>query len=85
MQNHSSASFPALHIRKQQLESIAQCPHVWIRIALQLVTLWDHLHRPAMHLRMTSGLEAEEEVARVLGVDAEGIRRAARVGRGVGV
>jgi hypothetical protein len=80
-----SASFSALHVGEQQLESIAQCPHVWIRIALQLVPLGNHLDRPAMHLRVLSGLEAKEEVSGMLGVYAEGVRRPSRVSLSIGL
>ncbi len=67
----NSAPLTALHISEEQLEPIAQSPHIRIHILLQLKSLRNNLHRPILNLSVLTGFEAEEEVASVLGVDAE--------------
>ena len=66
-----STPLAALHVRKKQLEPIAQRPHIRIHIFLQLESLRHHLDGPLLHLGVLPGFEAEEEVAGVFGVDAE--------------
>ena len=72
-----------LHVGKHQLEPIAQRPHVWVRVTLQLVALGNHFNRPAVQPRVLARLETEVEVARMLRVDAEGVGRSPGVGLGV--
>lgn len=73
-----------LHIREKKFESIAQGPHVRIGVFLQLESLRDDFDGPVLQLRMLAGLETQEEIPRVFGVDAEGIHGAFRVGFRVG-
>ena len=60
-----------LHVREQELEAIAQRAHVLIWDAAQLERPGDDLDVPVLDLGALPVLEAEEEVAWVLGVDAE--------------
>lgn len=73
-----------LHIRKQQLEPIAQRAHVRVRVALQLEALWYDLDVPVLQRGILPCFEAEVKVAGVFGVDAEGVHGAFGVGHGVG-
>lgn len=75
---------PILHIRKQQLKAIAQCPHIRIHIPLKLKRLRDDFDWPALKLRVLARFEVEEEIARVFGVNAEGVDGAFGVGFRVG-
>ena len=79
-----SSSLPTLHICKDQLEPITQRPHVRVHILLQFESLRHHLHAPVLHPGMLSGFEAEVEVPGVLGIDAEIVDGALRIGFGVG-
>ena len=62
-----------LHIGEEQLETIAQRPHVWVLVFLQLKRLRDDLDRPTLQLGIQAGFEAEVKVSRMLGIDAEGV------------
>lgn len=64
---------PILHVREQELEAVAQRPHIGIHVPLELERLGHDFHGPALQLRVLPGFEAEEEIARVFGVDAEGV------------
>ena len=79
-----SPSTSLLHVHEQDFETIAQALHVLIRHLLQLVRAGDNPHRPRAHFGFWTQLEAQQEIARVLRVDAEGVGAAARVGFGVG-
>lgn len=57
--------------------------HVRVGVLLQFIALWNHLDWPVLKLRMFACLEAKVEVTGVFGVDAECIRRAARIGLGI--
>jgi hypothetical protein len=65
-----------LHVCEEQFEAIAQTAHVRVRIPLQLVPLRDDLDRPALQRRRLTGFEAQVEISRVFGVDAESVGRA---------
>ena len=69
-----------LHVRKEQFEPVTQGPHVRVGIPLQLKGVRDDLDGPILQLCVLAGLEAEEKVAGVLGVDAEGVDGAFGVG-----
>ena len=69
-----------LHIGKQELEPVRQISHARIRIPLQLKSLWYDLHRPNHQIRISAGLEAKVEEARVFRIDAKGVGRSLRVG-----
>jgi hypothetical protein len=76
--------FSILQTLEQQLEPITQSTHILIRILLQLKRIRDDLDRPILHRRVLPGFEAEEEVAGVFWVDAEGVDGAFGVRFGVG-
>lgn len=69
---------------KQEFEAVAQGAHVRVHGLLQLEGVGDDLDGPVLELGVLAGLEAEVEVARVFGVDAEGVHAPLRVGFRVG-
>lgn len=75
---------PREHVLKEELEAVAQGAHVRVHGLLQLKGMGNDLDGPVLELGMLAGLEAEMEVARVLGVDAEGVHAPFRVGFRVG-
>ncbi len=58
-----------------QLEPITERPHVGILRTQELVRMRNHAHNPCVHSRISVRFEAQEEVTRMLGVDAERVRR----------
>lgn len=63
-----------------QLEPVAQRPRVRVLALQQLKRVRDDAHHPRVDLGVARRLEAEVEIPRVLGVQAEGVRRPVRVG-----
>ena len=57
----------------QQLEPILQCPHIRISMPLQFKRIRDHLDWPRAQGRILASLEAQVEVAWMLGIEAEGV------------
>lgn len=85
--HHSSlglASLPSHHVLEKQFKPVAQCTHVRIHGFLKLERMRHHLDGPMLQLRVLARLEAQMEVARVLGVDTESVNTAFRVGFRVG-
>ncbi len=74
-----SPSDRALHVGEQQLEAVAQVEHAGVGGAVQLEAVGDDLDGPVHELGVLAGLEAEVEVAGVLGVEAEDVHAALRV------
>jgi hypothetical protein len=72
--------FPSLHVHEDQLEAVAERPHVRIRDLLQLKALWNDLDRPILKLCVQARLEAKVEEPGELRVDAESVHRAFGVG-----
>ena len=72
-----------LHVREDQLEAIAQRPHVWIHVFLQLECIRNDFDEPMLYLCVLAGFEAEIEVPCVFGVDAEVVDAPFWVGLGV--
>lgn len=70
---------------EHELEAVAQCFHIWILVFLHFVALGNDAHHPVGCLCVFGCLEEEEEVTRVLGVDAEAVVRSVRVGCAVRV
>ena len=60
-----------LHVREDQLETIAQRPHVWIHVFLQLECIRNDFDEPMLYLCVLAGFEAEIEVPSVLGINTE--------------
>lgn len=75
-----SSPFGGVHILPLQLESVAEGLHVLILHPPEFIRPRYHLHHPVLHLRQLACLEAKEEVAGVLGVDAEVVHRPFRIG-----
>lgn len=73
-----------LHVREDQLETIAQRPHVWIHVFLQLECVRYDFDEPMLYLCVLAGFEAEIEVACVFGIDTEVVDASFGVGLGVG-
>ena len=73
----------ALHVAEQDLEAVAQGLHVHVGHLLQLEGARHDLDGPALQPGVPARLEAQAEVARVLGVEAEGVDGPPRVGLGV--
>lgn len=71
-------------VLEQKFEAVAQGAHVRVHGALQLKGLGYDFDGPALELGVLAGLEAEVEVARTLGVDAESVHASFRVGFRVG-
>ena len=67
----NSSPFLILHVREQEFEAITQSPHILVRNPPQLERAGDDLDVPVLDLGVLPVFEAEEEVAGVLGVDAE--------------
>jgi len=63
-----------------QLEPVAERPHVRVLALHHLEGVWYNTHHPGVDARCTRCLEAEIEVARVLGIDAERVRRPVGIG-----
>lgn len=63
-----------------QLEPVAERPHVGVLVLHHLEGVGHHLDVPYADRRAAAGLEAQVEVARVLGVDAEHVDGPVRVG-----
>ncbi|KFZ16371.1 hypothetical protein V502_05134 [Pseudogymnoascus sp. VKM F-4520 (FW-2644)] len=79
------SSAPLIRLaRKPKLKPIAQRAHIRVRVLEQLKGVGDDLDGPGVELGVLPALEAQVEVARVLGVDAEGVDGALGVGLGVG-
>lgn len=64
---------------EKHFESILERPHVRILVLLQLERNGGDLDRPAADLGVLSGFEAQEEVAGILGINAESVVGAPRV------
>ena len=79
-----SSPFLRLHVCKQQLEPIAQRPHVLVRDLTELVCPRDHLHLPVLHRCMLPSLKTEVEVPGILRIDTEAVHRSFRIGFRVG-
>jgi hypothetical protein len=60
-----------LHVRKKKFETIAQIPHTWVRVPLQLKPLRNHLDRPVHQLGMLPCLEAQKEISCMFRIDAK--------------
>lgn len=71
-------------VLEQELEAVAQGAHVRVHGVLQLKGVGDDFDGPVLELGVLPGLEAEVEVARVLGADAEGVHAPFRVSFRVG-
>ena len=71
-------------ISKEQLEPILQRPHIRILVTLQLKGIGNDFDGPVGLRSVLSGFEAQVEVARVFGVETEGVHAALGVGFGVG-
>lgn len=72
-----------LHICEEQFETITQCTHVRIRIALQFKALGNDFDIPALQRCILSCFEAQEEITGVLGVDTESVNGPFRICHGV--
>lgn len=80
----SRPSLDGVHILKQELEAVAQGAHVRVHGLLQLKGVGDDLDGPALELGVLPSLEAEVEVSRIFGADAEGVHASFRVGFRIG-
>ena len=67
-----------------ELEAVAEGSDIGVLALHELEGMGDNTNRPGINSRVSASLEAEEEVTRVLGVDAEGICRPVGVGVHVG-
>ena len=75
---------PTLHVREQKLEAIAQRSHVRVHVLLELERLRNNFDSPVLNLGVLTSFEAQEEIARVLGIDAEIVNGSLGVGFCVG-
>ena len=69
-----------LHVREDQLETIAQRAHVWIHVFLQLKRIRNDFDEPMLYLCVLAGFEAEIEVPGVLGINTEVVNASFWVG-----
>lgn len=72
-----------LHIREEQLEAIAQRPHIGVHVLLELERLRNDFDSPMLNLGMLASFEAQEEIAGVFGIDTEIVDGPLGIGFGV--
>lgn len=84
----AAVATPLLHFAHlvliSELEPVAKCSHVGILSLEELVRLGNHPDYPSDYLGASGCFEAKMEVAGMLGVDAESIRRPVGIGIDVG-
>lgn len=76
---------PRSQTTPEQLETILESPHVWVGVFLQLKGVWNDLDGPNGRGGILTRFETQVEVARVFGVDVEGVHASFGVGFAVGL